>query len=155
MGSYCIVTRPLISWSYLVHVTVWEIYIFTFTKRMANKLSRVLNTGKRSLTRSPHHSSALFGWTTKRFFTNFSWVVTQETRGQDWTYFIEHTQRGLHKNCFFSCYSRPACHMTTLFMVTSIHIIRKKHNKQPETRKQVSFLEDRRFMNQKREKSSW
>ena len=72
MCSYCIVTGPLISWSYLVHVTVWEIYIFTFTKLMANKPGRVLNTGKRSLTRSRHHSSALFGWTTKSFFTNFS-----------------------------------------------------------------------------------
>ena len=38
----------LISWSMLRHVTVWKIYIFTFTGLIASNLGRVLTSGSRS-----------------------------------------------------------------------------------------------------------
>ena len=46
MGSYQIVTWPLIRWSYVDHAMVWKIYISPFTRLTPTKRGRVPTTGR-------------------------------------------------------------------------------------------------------------
>ena len=72
----------LMTWPTWDYVTIWKIYIFTFTRLKVTKLDRVLTLGMRFSTQMPKSSPkpfcflffllvAVFGWMLKCFLSTF------------------------------------------------------------------------------------